>query len=87
MPVPMAIPVLWTMICFRFIGDGPEKQMLVQQAIDLQPVSFEGPVPKAQIPALMPDLDATLRLAQAPKSVRQAMEARGRHLLRTTCFG
>ncbi len=34
----------------------------------------------------MADLDAILRLAQAPKSERQAMEARGRHLLRTTYF-
>ena len=28
--VPMAIPVLWAMIWFRFIGDGPEKRVLVQ---------------------------------------------------------
>ena len=133
-------------IRFRFIGDGPEKQALVKQAIDLKSVSFEDPVPKAQIPALMAESDAILlslrdvplfrygvspnklydayamgrpvittvagaineeveehglgvtaspgdpedlaaailRLAQMPKSERQAMGVRGTHLARTT---
>ncbi len=133
-------------IRFRFIGDGPEKQALVKQAIDLKSVSFEDPVPKALIPSLMAESDAILlslrdvplfrygvspnklydayalgrpvittvagainqeveehglgvtappghpkelaaaiqRLAQAPRSERQAMGARGAHLARTT---
>ena len=47
-------------IRFRFVGDGPEKQSLVKQAIDLKSVSFEDPVPKAQIPSLMAESDAIL---------------------------
>ena len=45
---------------FRFVGDGPEKQVLIQMARDLQSVSFEDPVPKAQIPSLMAEADAIL---------------------------
>lgn len=45
---------------FRFVGDGPEKQSLNQMARDLQSVSFEDPVPKAQIPSLMAGADAIL---------------------------
>jgi len=45
---------------FRFIGDGPEKENLIQQAADLKSVSFENPVPKAEIPDLMAEADAIL---------------------------
>ena len=45
---------------FRFVGDGPEKQALIQMSRDLQSVSFEDPVPKAQIPSLMAEADAIL---------------------------
>jgi len=45
---------------FRFVGDGPEKQTLMHLAVDLQCVSFEDPVPKAQIPELMAQADAIL---------------------------
>ena len=45
---------------FRFVGDGPEKQALMDMAADLQTVSFEDPVPKAQIPELMAQADAIL---------------------------
>lgn len=45
---------------FRLIGDGPEKQALMQQAAGLASVSFEQPVPKAQIPDLMAEADAIL---------------------------
>ena len=44
----------------RFVGDGPEKQALMQLAADLKSVSFEAPVPKAQIPDLMAEADAIL---------------------------
>ena len=49
-----------SVIRFRLVGDGPEKQDLIQQAIDLQTVTFEDPVPKAEIPALMAESDAIL---------------------------
>jgi glycosyltransferase involved in cell wall biosynthesis len=45
---------------FRFIGDGTEKQALIQQAQGLASVSFDNPVPKAQIPDLMAEADAIL---------------------------
>ena len=45
---------------FRFVGDGPEKQSLIRLAGDLKSVSFEDPVPKAQIPDLMAEADAIL---------------------------
>ena len=44
----------------RFVGDGPEKQSLICLAEDLKSVSFEAPVPKAQIPDLMAEADAIL---------------------------
>ena len=44
----------------RFVGDGPEKQALMRLASDLKSVSFESPVPKAQIPDLMAGADAIL---------------------------
>ena len=44
----------------RFVGDGPEKQSLIYLAEDLKSVSFEAPVPKAQIPDLMAEADAIL---------------------------
>jgi glycosyltransferase involved in cell wall biosynthesis len=44
----------------RFVGDGPKKQALMQLAVDLKSVSFEAPVPKAQIPDLMAEADAIL---------------------------
>jgi len=44
----------------RFVGDGPEKQTLMQLATDLQSVAFEPPVAKAEIPALMAEADAIL---------------------------
>jgi glycosyltransferase involved in cell wall biosynthesis len=44
----------------RFVGDGPEKQALMQLAADLKSVSFEAPVPKAQIPDLMAEADSIL---------------------------
>ena len=44
----------------RFVGDGPEKQSLICFAEDLKSVSFEAPVPKAQIPDLMAEADAIL---------------------------
>jgi glycosyltransferase involved in cell wall biosynthesis len=44
----------------RFVGDGPEKQALMQLAEDLKSVSFEAPVPKARIPDLMAEADAIL---------------------------
>ena len=42
------------------MGDGPEKQSLIRLAEDLKSVSFEDPVPKAQIPDLMAEADAIL---------------------------
>lgn len=52
---------------FRFVGDGPEKQALMQLSQDLQSVSFEQPLPKAQIPSLMAEADAILlSLRDAP---------------------
>ena len=42
------------------VGDGPEKQSLIRLAEDLKSVSFEAPVPKAQIPDLMAEADAIL---------------------------
>jgi len=45
---------------FRLIGDGPEKQALMQQAAGLGSVTFEQPVPKAEIPNLMAKADAIL---------------------------
>ena len=45
---------------FRFVGDGPEKQALIGIAANLKSVSFEPPVPKAQIPDLMSEADAIL---------------------------
>jgi len=47
-------------IRFRFIGDGPEKQTLIQLAADLKTVEFNDPVPKAEIPAQMKQADAIL---------------------------
>ena len=47
-------------IRLRFVGDGPEKQSLMRHAEDLKSVSFEAPVPKAQIPDLMAEADAIL---------------------------
>ena len=44
----------------RFVGDGPEKQSLIRLAEDLKSVSFEAPIPKAQIPDLMAEADAIL---------------------------
>jgi len=44
----------------RLVGDGPEKQALIQLASDLETVSFEAPVPKRHIPDLMADADAIL---------------------------
>ncbi|MCP9892076.1 glycosyltransferase family 4 protein [Cyanobium sp. Aljojuca 7D2] len=44
----------------RFVGDGPEKQTLMQLAADLQSVAFEPPVAKAEIPGLMAEADAIL---------------------------
>ena len=44
----------------RLVGDGPEKQSLIRLAEDLKSVSFEAPVPKAQIPDLMAEADAIL---------------------------
>ena len=44
----------------RFVGDGPEKQSLIRLAQDLKSVTFEAPVPKAQIPNLMAEADAIL---------------------------
>ena len=49
-----------TTLRIRFVGDGPEKQALMHLAADLQSVSFEAPVPKAQIPDLMAEADAIL---------------------------
>ena len=45
---------------FQFIGDGPEKQALIQQAVGLKTVVFNNPVPKAEIPARMAQADAIL---------------------------
>jgi glycosyltransferase involved in cell wall biosynthesis len=45
---------------FQFIGDGPEKQALIQLAADLKTVVFNDPVPKAEIPAQMTQADAIL---------------------------
>lgn len=45
---------------FRFVGDGPEKEALMHLASDLKSVSFEAPVPKANIPDLMAEADAIL---------------------------
>ena len=47
-------------IRFRLVGDGPDKQDLIKQAADLHTVTFEDPVPKAEIPALMAESDAIL---------------------------
>ena len=49
-----------TPLRIRFVGDGPEKQALMHVAADLQSVSFEAPVSKAQIPDLMAEADAIL---------------------------
>lgn len=45
---------------FQFIGDGPEKQALIQLAAGLKTVVFNDPVPKAEIPARMAQADAIL---------------------------
>jgi glycosyltransferase involved in cell wall biosynthesis len=45
---------------FEFIGDGPEKQVLMQLADGLRSVVFNDPVPKAEIPARMAQADAIL---------------------------
>ena len=45
---------------FRFVGDGPEKRVLMRLAIDLESVSFEAPIPKVRIPDLMEEADAIL---------------------------
>jgi glycosyltransferase involved in cell wall biosynthesis len=45
---------------FQFIGDGPEKQALMQLAAGLKTVAFNDPVPKAEIPARMAQADAIL---------------------------
>jgi glycosyltransferase involved in cell wall biosynthesis len=45
---------------FQFIGDGPEKQDLIQLATGLKTVVFNDPVPKAEIPARMAQADAIL---------------------------
>jgi glycosyltransferase involved in cell wall biosynthesis len=45
---------------FRFVGDGPEKQALIQKAKGLASVSFDNPIPKAEIPGLMAEADAIL---------------------------
>jgi glycosyltransferase involved in cell wall biosynthesis len=45
---------------FQFIGDGPEKQALMQLAAGLKTVTFNDPVPKAEIPARMAQADAIL---------------------------
>ena len=45
---------------FRYVGDGPEKRVLMRLAIDLESVSFEAPIPKAKIPDLMEEADAIL---------------------------
>ena len=45
---------------FQFIGDGPEKQALIQLAAGLKSVVFHDPVPKAEIPARMAQADAIL---------------------------
>ena len=47
-------------IRFRFVGDGPEKQALVQMSRDLKSVSFDQPVAKAEIPSLMAEAHAIL---------------------------
>lgn len=44
----------------RFVGDGPEKKSLIRLAKELKSVTFETPVPKAQIPDLMAEADAIL---------------------------
>jgi glycosyltransferase involved in cell wall biosynthesis len=45
---------------FQFIGDGPEKQALMQLAAGLKTIAFNDPVPKAEIPARMAQADAIL---------------------------
>jgi len=45
---------------FQFIGDGPEKQALIQLSAGLKTVAFNDPVPKAEIPARMAQADAIL---------------------------
>ena len=45
---------------FRLVGDGPERQALIQQAAGLVSVVFEPPVPKAEVPDLMAQADAIL---------------------------
>lgn len=45
---------------FQFIGDGPEKQALIQLAAGLKTVAFNDPVPKSEIPARMAQADAIL---------------------------
>ncbi|NOL48007.1 conserved hypothetical protein distantly related to alpha-glycosyltransferases family 4 [Synechococcus sp. MIT S9220] len=47
-------------IRFRLIGDGPEKQSLIKRAVDLDTVTFENPVSKAEIPDLLAESDAVL---------------------------
>jgi glycosyltransferase involved in cell wall biosynthesis len=44
----------------HFIGDGPEKQALMQLAAGLKTVVFNDPVPKSEIPARMAQADAIL---------------------------
>lgn len=60
---------LWPHIHLRLIGDGPLKFALMAQAdaLGLRNVTFELPVPKAQIPALAAQADAFLfNLIDAP---------------------
>lgn len=44
----------------QFVGDGPEKQALMQQASGLASVVFEPPIPKQQMPARLAAADAVL---------------------------
>jgi glycosyltransferase involved in cell wall biosynthesis len=46
--------------CFQFVGDGPEKPALQQQASGLASVVFEPPIPKQSVPARMAMADAVL---------------------------
>ena len=47
-------------VVVHLVGDGPEKQSLMNLAADLNNVIFEAPVPKSQIPDLMAEADAIL---------------------------
>ncbi|WP_115120271.1 glycosyltransferase family 4 protein [Synechococcus sp. UW105] len=47
-------------ISIQFLGDGPEKDKLIQLASDLNSVTFSEPVPKSLIPEIMADADAIL---------------------------